>query len=1803
MSTNPPSDGPPENSSERPPESSEPSNEPRRPFPWFWLGTLVGSIFSAVGLGLAAWAWLYVHEDLSPQLSQVLTDYLDRPVDLGEVEDVTFGSIRIGPSFIGESDTDSTTLEADSVVVKFDVLETVFSSTIGLDITVDEATGYLAQHPERGWLNIDLPEREAREPNRFDISVDEVRLRESELTLVPLPLEGNEPVPILLEELRGKLNTDKIVVADKDAFITRFELTGEPVKGGEITLKTEVTPVEAPPTAENDVAEDLDESEDRLAFATNMVVQADQTPLDDVLGFTLSTIKLQTNDVAVDSGTVSGRMEMAFRPEQQIDYSGTISVDDADILTAFLPLPVESIEGETQFQGNQWTVDRVEGDYGAIENIVAEGLIDFDNGYDLTAVKDNVSVAAFTNTVDLDLPVPVEGIFDTFAQVSGPIAKPRFSGRVSAATAVDIDRVRLSDASSDFLLEGTQLYLDNIAATPATGGSLTGNGQVLLGQGSPFTFQLAGRGLPAAEFARLYDINPGFEIGLVSADATVVGGGGGNVTTAVDWDAPNALYPGSGTVDINGTNLAFRDTVFAIGGGTVSGSGNLIDGLFDSDVTFQNVQLSAFSEDLRGDVNGRFQFSGSTADTRIGAIAAQGDITFSDGLASFNPLFDSFNSPLSAQVAWNGEQIQVIQATSNRLTASGTLTPSFDEGFTGLDRLDLDVTADDYALAELPFDVPDVIALSGTTDIAGRLTGNPTAPTFNGNVQLANLVVNNLPFNPSLAGTIGYSPADGLALDVAGGMDAIALNIGPFGDASSTLPSLDFDINWRGAIAQGQTQGDILTGTARNFPLAALNFPAGGAADIGQLRGTLTTPNFTANLATQTLEGDIIVDQLGVGYIGAGRLVGNVRYANRLATLRDAQLVLNENLYAVAGQVDLSGRVPTYTANLNTRKGNVQNLLTALSIYRLEDFRRGLTPPEWLDDPLSIEDLDQLLATAAAGVTPAGTQQGLRAQLNRLAELDELEADAAIARDAAPLPPLKELNGPFAGNIQLNGTGGDFKLDFALDGNNWTWGKDYSAEEVIAIGSLTPNILTLEPLRFASAITADAASETSSSTGELPPETLDSSATEAFVNLAGQIVFGRDTELTSTLQATAANINIVALRDILQLPVDISGRAKATASLGGTLSNPQLRGNANLTAAAINDTPITSAEAVYSYRDARFRLTSSLNATNTQEPLQLTADIPYAFNFMDTRPESEAIDVDISVQNEGLALLNIFTRQVAWESGEGLVNLSIGGTLSNPDIAGEAFVNNAVISAQVLPEPLTGVNGSARFVNDRIVVENLQGIFSQGQLIAAGIFPLRNSLLTGTQVSALSTPSPSSIEAPSEGTSSESIDSSETGDSETTTPVPEPNSPGPSSPEPNSINEPGSALFPRTLAANAPLTVNLENIDLTLEDLYSGGVNGQIIVGGNALVEGPQIGGKVVLANGEVTLSNGDEAEAEAAVATTGDEDEENVDIGDIIVENNTAGSQNASGLVATAEQREPSNIQPIFRNLELTLGDSIRVVQGNLLNFVADGTLLLSGPPTDLEPEGKISLRSGRVNLFNTTIFRLRGSNNTALFTPETGLTNPFLDVSLRASVPEVDNSGLVVSTPFAQAEIADTSGTSFENTGSLRTIRVRADVEGPASALADNLQLSSSPPRSQAELLTLIGGGFVTALESTVDSLSGGGDDFGGLINLVSGALLTNIQDFVGDALSLSEFRLFPVTAASRAQSEDNSDNGLDIGAEIGFDVTEDASLSIIKILTDDTNPEFGVNYRLTDSLTIRTNTNLDDINQVLLEYELRF
>ena len=140
--------------------------------------------------------------------------------------------------------------------------------------------------------------------------------------------------------------------------------------------------------------------------------------------------------------------------------------------------------------------------------------------------------------------------------------------------------------------------------------------------------------------------------------------------------------------------------------------------------------------------------------------------------------------------------------------------------------------------------------------------------------------------------------------------------------------------------------------------------------------------------------------------------------------------------------------------------------------------------------------------------------------------------------------------------------------------------------------------------------------------------------------------------------------------------------------------------------------------------------------------------------------------------------------------------------------------------------------------------------------------------------------------------------------------------------------------------------------------------------------------------------------------------------------------------------------------------------------------------------------------------------------------------------------------------------------------------------------IELSSSPPRSRQEIINLLSGNIATALQSGQ-----------GVINFFGGALLNRLQEFISSTLNLSEFRLFPVTGASRFSNEDNTGSSLDVAAEVGFDVTNNVTLSLVRILTDSTPTEFNLRYRLTDEFTIRGATNFDDRNRVFLEFETRF
>ena len=164
----------------------------------------------------------------------------------------------------------------------------------------------------------------------------------------------------------------------------------------------------------------------------------------------------------------------------------------------------------------------------------------------------------------------------------------------------------------------------------------------------------------------------------------------------------------------------------------------------------------------------------------------------------------------------------------------------------------------------------------------------------------------------------------------------------------------------------------------------------------------------------------------------------------------------------------------------------------------------------------------------------------------------------------------------------------------------------------------------------------------------------------------------------------------------------------------------------------------------------------------------------------------------------------------------------------------------------------------------------------------------------------------------------------------------------------------------------------------------------------------------------------------------------------------------------------------------------------------------------------------------------------------------------------------------------------------GTLETVRVEAKVKGLASQITNRIELTSSPPRSQAEIAALLGGGFVENLANNTSTLGS--------------ALFGSLNSEFNNAFPIGELRLFPTQILGDEDSTDDSAND-GIAGEIAFDLINNFSFSVLKILNiNDIPAQYGFRYRLNKNFVIRGSTNFkneeDEGNsRFSIEFESRF
>ena len=365
------------------------------------------------------------------------------------------------------------------------------------------------------------------------------------------------------------------------------------------------------------------------------------------------------------------------------------------------------------------------------------------------------------------------------------------------------------------------------------------------------------------------------------------------------------------------------------------------------------------------------------------------------------------------------------------------------------------------------------------------------------------------------------------------------------------------------------------------------------------------------------------------------------------------------------------------------------------------------------------------------------------------------------------------------------------------------------------------------------------------------------------------------------------------------------------------------------------------------------------------------------------------------------------------------------------------------------------------------------------------------------------------------------------------------------------ITAAGTIPFGNTPSLN-PLTIRFNEIEkIELPKLYSGGVEGELQILGKATE--PNITGDLTLFDGTILLVEED---------SQSDRDAE------IIQESNAE-----QGIAAVTQ----------YKDLKLRLGQDIQISQQPIFTFTATGDLNINGTFFQPSPDGTIVLKRGQVNLFTTQLNLSRDYRNTARFSSNNVL-DPFLDVLLIGSAIEASNRS--IPSEVSPTEIPDSGLQTLE------TIRISAKVKGLASQITNKIELTSSPPRSPAEIAALLGGGFVEALANS--------NGTSGLATLAGSALFGSLNSEFNNIFPIGEIRLFPTPIID--ENRDNDRDGL--AGEIAFDLINNLSFSVLKILNNDTPAQFGFRYRFNDNFVLRGSTNFkDDGTRGLIEYEQRF
>ena len=1447
----------------------------------------------------------------------------------------------------------------------------------------------------------------------------------------------------------------------------------------------------------------------------------------------------------IRQGNLNAEINLTIPSWSEIDdtrIQGTASLQQFQATAKQLDKPINA-QSRLRFQEEKIKLNQTQASIGdIIANI--DGRISWETGYDVSIAVPAFAINKLEDVVGTNLPIDIAGQAKANLQLIGGITKPVLKGSVSNAQPIIVAETKLNEVVAELTASLDQVVLENLNIIPTSGGEITGQGIIGIGSDKitsdslPLSLQFQAN-LPTEKLLEPYYVaGVPFNIGTVTAEAKV------NGTIAepkilVDWQAPTvatsaqADIAGSGEIMVDDTNVAINNTEITIDSGELdlNGTVDFKKNTWQGVLTANNVTLNPFLQPL----SERLKLEEPVALQR-GTIRLNGELTSQpldtlDGVANLN--FDVGNGDVLVRSEINAGRFQAI--------ANATAVP-VNNFWTGVE-------------------------LSQSVDAQVDLSASLDSPE-NTAVDLNNLAIEVGEENLNATGEIVIANAD--------------------------IANIDLDVQADSNLSTIPNQ--LLKNIAANNQFLARNFNlAGNASFDGRIQGQ--------NLLTQPdnldLTGNLQLEDLSIGNTAFAALSGTVDISPGEAItfdLKGEQDVIAVNLEPCAEELC---PLPYLPNDLEIRQGEDTNEPIVATANRQGD----LLDLELANFPLSILNLQagvpgkiagEATGKALVNLFTLATEGEVQVIEPRIGYIDGevMTADFVylpqqnLARlDAATLEfgeSIYTIEGAY--NFQTQAIEGELDIPQA-----------YVQDLVAAFGWYDLQRVTE---LFKPPDLANSADLAIFEVGEEDPRV---------GSLIKLLVI-----VTERLEQMAND------SDFLATSLDITGAYQGEIAIAGSLNSPQVAWS------IVGDDWLwdTSQDIVFEIprRQGIIAIEGvAIEGSYAQEAVTfdtLSIQGTKSAIALQGKLQQGEVSGEYDLTNIPIDAIENFVDIPFEVSGRVSTKGQVSQTLQNPNLVGDVKLENATLSDRQLPK----ITGKYVYNHARLELDTTETAAAQIQ--ASIPFPIkpgndRVSLMaeideggvalidgfTGGALEFIGGEADITLDANArldldadfifqdlDATAEASLNNSilktsavkellnvtaEIAMDEKLIQVDQLTGTFADS----DIAASGVLSLVETAEnTSESLTVTIYESEINLDQLYKGGIAGEIVITGNAF--SPLIGGEIELFDGRAFIP----------------QDEEEIDEEGIVEAELTLDQQEnvAVALNEEVDNTKENAFTPKLKDLAVTLAD-FKVQQTPLYRIILEGDLILNGAANnvpEIKADGKLQLTRADVDFVSNEFNLQPDYENVVVFNPDTTILNPFIDVKLETEVAEYNDIDLGVvddneiPDPISQSarneiinvtlniegeaeQIIPRTNENFSNLCIIdppfkllfdeeiyeqeelnklaECINGNAFSEGSALELLNSpaVELSSNPPRSQGAILSLLGNRFLSLVEQLQDSNEEQLFEFG-----VTQFILTPIEreafsftdgiiNNVGEQIGLDYFQVYPAVEGTYQLNEDSSVN----------------------------------------------------------------